>query len=318
LLQDLGERQLAMMASAGKRRSHKRYTAVYREASPATCFYVLKSGMLHETSPGGVDRYLSASGGPESPFVLFGMESLLGRPRASTVVAHTDAFVLKFSAVDLNVREDGAAKVARKVFNAFVEAELMHMALFAGVTPKQLKQVVPLFALEEHTAGTQLFAMGNPGDKVYIIMHGSVNILKGSLLLQTLHAEQGQAATSDLGLPVFGEMAMLDRKPRNAAAHCVSDVKLLVLPHEQFAACMLIMPDIKARLRRLKEKRRRANEKGEKERRRLAQQRPSLVGEAPVGEAPPPQQPKAEPPTTEPPKAEQPKAEPTESHSAVG
>lgn len=288
LLQDLGERQLAMMASAGKRRSHKRYTAVYREASPATCFYVLKSGMLHETSPGGVDRYLSASGGPESPFVLFGMESLLGRPRASTVVAHTDAFVLKFSAVDLNVREDGAAKVAQKVFNAFVEAELCHMSLFQGVPSKLLKQVVPLFALEEIRAGTTIFGMGSPGDKVFVVMHGSVQIVKGSLTLQTLHAEQGQAATSDIGLPVFGEMAMLDRKPRTASAVAVSDCKLLVLPHEQFAACMLIMPDIKARLRKMKEMRKKENAANEKERSRqtaLAEKEERAGEEAKAAEA---------------------------------
>jgi CRP-like cAMP-binding protein len=129
-----------MMAAAGKRRKHKRYMALYREGSPATCFYVLQSGTLHETALSGVDRVLTASGLPEAPFALFGMEALFGRPRASTIVAQSDVAVLKFSAVDLNIREDGAAKVARKVFNAFVEAELMHMALFAGVTPKQLKQ----------------------------------------------------------------------------------------------------------------------------------------------------------------------------------
>ena len=51
-----------------------------------------------------------------------------------------------------------------------------------------------------------------------------------------------------------------------AAAVAMSDCKLLVLPHEQFAASMLIVPDIKARLRKLKEIRRRENEAAEKKR----------------------------------------------------
>lgn len=163
----------------------------------------------------------------------------------------------------MQVREDGAAKVARKVFDAFVETELSRMSLFATVTPKQLKQVIPLFSLEERDAGELLFNQGSPGDKVYILMHGSVQIRKGSLVLSTLHAEQGQAAATDLGLPIFGEMAILDRSPRIAAAMAVSDCKLLVLPGEQFAACMLIVPDIKARLRRVTVVRKTANAHGD-------------------------------------------------------
>lgn len=103
--------------------------------------------------------------------------------------------------------------------------------------------------------------VGNPGDKVYILMHGSVVISKGATMIGTLAAEQGQSANgvSELGLPVFGEMAMLDRKPRMATATAATDCKLLVLPIEQFAACMLLVPDIKARLRQLKDVRRVSN-----------------------------------------------------------
>ena len=42
--------QLSMMASAGKRRSHKRYTGVYREGSIASSFYVLTAGTVKESS----------------------------------------------------------------------------------------------------------------------------------------------------------------------------------------------------------------------------------------------------------------------------
>ena len=48
-------------------------------------------------------------------------------------------------------------------------------------------------------------------------------------------------------------MAMLDRRPRVASAIAQTGCKLLVLPVEQFAACMLIIPDVKKRLRNLKE-----------------------------------------------------------------
>ena len=47
---DLGERQLAMMASSGQRRTLSRYAVLYREGALATCFYVLVSGTLLESS----------------------------------------------------------------------------------------------------------------------------------------------------------------------------------------------------------------------------------------------------------------------------
>ena len=266
LLRELGEIQLAMMASAGKRRTHKRYTKLYREGAPAAAFYILKSGTVQETSIAGVDTTTTVERRPDAKFVLLGMESLLGRPRQSTLSCLEDVEIIKFSAVDLNVKEEGAAKVARKVFESFVSDELSHMPLFRTISPKQLKQILPLFALEEAPAGKTIFNMGAPGDKVYILLHGSCQMIKGREVLQTMRAEQGQASTTEYGLPVFGEMALLDRKPRIAAAVAMSDCKLLVLPHEQFAASMLIVPDIKARLRKLKEIRRRENEAAEKKR----------------------------------------------------
>jgi len=135
------------------------------------------------------------------------------------------------------------------------------MSLFRGLPNKTLKAIVPLFTLEEHEAAVKIFDYGMPGDKVYILFHGSVSMRKrDGTVFATLVAEQGQAAgkgSTDqgvgAGLPVFGEMAMIDRSTRMAAAVTATATKLLVLPVEQFAACMLLVPDIKSRLRRLKD-----------------------------------------------------------------
>lgn len=80
-----------------------------------------------------------------------------------------------------------------------------------------------------------------------------MQLTRGRQLLATLGPvpAAGGAAATPGGLPAFGETAMLDRRPRTAHARAVTDVKLLVLPVEQFAACTLAVPDMKARLRRL-------------------------------------------------------------------
>ena len=66
---------------------------------------------------------------------------------------------------------------------------------------------------------------------------------------------QGKASSLPLGLPVFGEMALVDRSLRTESAVVTSDSKLLVLPLEEFASCTLAVPDIKTRLRRMREQR---------------------------------------------------------------
>lgn len=263
LFHDLGEMQLSMMASAGKRRSQKRYDVLYREGAPSHNFFVLVRGSIAEqsTTTSEIVTHTASRTGGSRGYVLFGMEAIHGKPRASTISALADVEVIKFSTSGLNMSDSNASKVAQKVFHSFVEGELSCMSLFKGLAAKTLKLVVPLFFLEEHEAGTKLFDVGNPGDKVYILMHGSITIQKGKQVLNTLVSEQGTSAKTEAGLPVFGEMAMIDRKTRMAAAYAATDCKLLVLPVEQFAACMLLVPDIKARLRRLKDVRRVSNQR---------------------------------------------------------
>ena len=115
-LKDLGETQLSMLASAGKRRRHKRYVHLYREGSPATCFYVLKSGTLHETAVGGGARTLHVPRRADAPFVLFGMEALLGRARAATVSCLDDAEVLwrRVGVEDVHARRRAARPKERR------------------------------------------------------------------------------------------------------------------------------------------------------------------------------------------------------------
>ncbi len=82
-------------------------------------------------------------------------------------------------------------------------------------------------------------------------MHGVVSILKGKLAIQRLQAEQGRPSLESV--PMFGELALLDRRPRVNAAHADTDCKLLVLSVESFSALTMLVPDFKSRIRKLRE-----------------------------------------------------------------
>ena len=100
------------------------------------------------------------------------------------------------------------------------------MELFRDLSTRAMKEVVPLFELEQHEAGVRIFGEGEPGNKVYIMLHGIVVVCKGSLELATL-----DAAASDENV-MFGEMAILDRKPRMAAVYSKT-VRCPATTHEQ-------------------------------------------------------------------------------------
>ena len=75
-------------------------------------------------------------------------------------------------------------------------------------------------------------------------------------------------------------MALIDRKPRVVSVVCDMDCKLLVLPVDQFAAAMFILPDLKARLRRMKEQRRTESEELERKRKMAAANADSAAASA--------------------------------------
>ena len=262
-----------MMASAGKQRKLTRYSVLYREGAIATCFYVLIGGSVleHSLSPTWKEpplkpghtrpkgwrkdrRTLTCDRRSGCTFTLIGMEALVGRPRLSTISVLDDCELLKFQAADLNIRRDGADQIARKVFNAFLEGELAATSAFKGLATKALKQLVEMLVLEEHEAGTTLYGPGNPGDKVFVLMHGSVTVLKSKIQIAALSAEQGQATSAEDGMPIFGHMALVDRGSlRRTSAVCATDAKLLVLPLESWASACMAVPDLKSRLRRVNE-----------------------------------------------------------------
>jgi CRP/FNR family transcriptional regulator, cyclic AMP receptor protein len=71
--------------------------------------------------------------------------------------------------------------------------------------------------------GEVIFDQGSPGDVMYLIKSGSVSLVKGETLLETVEANG-----------IFGEMALVDSEPRSARAVAASDCQLIPVDPKWF------------------------------------------------------------------------------------
>jgi CRP/FNR family cyclic AMP-dependent transcriptional regulator len=94
---------------------------------------------------------------------------------------------------------------------------------------------------KEFKRGNVLFREGEPGNEMYVVQAGKVNITK------TVRETEKILATLGAG-EFFGEMSILNNKPRSAGAVVAEDAKLLVIDPKTFEAMIRGNVEIAVRL----------------------------------------------------------------------
>ena len=104
---------------------------------------------------------------------------------------------------------------------------LSDIKLFAGLSPAQLEWVAQRAHRRIFTAGSNVMTIEQPGEAVYIILHGTVKI----------HIEQGgrDVILSILGGgDLLGEMSLIDSVGRSASAVTLEDSLMLWMDRTTF------------------------------------------------------------------------------------
>ncbi len=118
------------------------------------------------------------------------------------------------------------------------EAQLAKVAFFDGLTREALSLLAQVTTEESHATGTRIFAYGDPGDKLFIILEGKVRISREV-------AGMGEEALAVLGAgEVFGEMALVDEVPRSADARAHERCRLLVIAKDAFDDLLFLHKDL--------------------------------------------------------------------------
>ncbi|HFD40671.1 MAG TPA: cyclic nucleotide-binding domain-containing protein, partial [Anaerolineae bacterium] len=226
---------------------------IFIEGAPGDALYLIDSGQVEIASHSqGFPEVLARLGADD----FFGEMALLtGKPRSTSAraVTHTNLWVLYRSDFDdLVTRYPSISLALSKVLSGrlaemdrrFTETHLRGLKLLAGLSAGQIEEISQRLKPVRYRQGEIVIREGDPGDEMYFIESGRVQVVRGSGERAILLDEMG---AGDL----FGEMALLTHSPRSATVTALSDLNLWVLSQADFEDLVTAYPNLALSLSRL-------------------------------------------------------------------
>lgn len=117
--------------------------------------------------------------------------------------------------------------------------------LFGDLPPSDIEKLAAYARVDRFRKGASIFRKGDASSGLMAVLEGQVKISVPSVdgkeaVLNVIHAGQ-----------VFGEIALLDGRPRTADATAMTDCDLLVLDRREFVPLLRANPDLALRLMEL-------------------------------------------------------------------
>ncbi len=93
---------------------------------------------------------------------------------------------------------------------------------------------------QEFIKGSVIFEEGTPGDVMYAVIKGDVELRLQGVPVNQVGADE-----------IFGEMALVDDSPRSATAHATTDCKLAVVDQKRFESLVQQTPNFAVQVMRV-------------------------------------------------------------------
>jgi CRP-like cAMP-binding protein len=213
--------------------------AIFRSGDAATGMYFIESGMVRLI---GDDDYTELGAGD-----AFGeMAVLSGKPHPNTAQAAMQAVVWQFSPSEFirlaeaypGIRTTLGRSLRSRLSAADVVQAvglLQRMPVFTNLPRETLDDVAAHLLLRHAPAGEVIFAPGDPGDAMYFVESGQIEL--------TNEDEERQETLARL-IPgdFFGEMALLTGKSRSVTAQAVVNTNLWALYRTDFDTLLVRHP----------------------------------------------------------------------------
>jgi serine/threonine protein phosphatase PrpC len=173
------------------------------------------------------DVYLLCSDGLHGYFDTFDLKTFLAHTDPDTCAADLIAFANKqggrdnISVVTLFVREagdDASTARARLTLGMLREIPLFHYLSFS-----ELLRLITVCHVEEVEAAARVIEEGDEGRDFYMVVEGALRVHVGGKELAVLDAGRH-----------FGEMSLIDNRPRSASVTAIAPTTLLRIGREDF------------------------------------------------------------------------------------
>jgi CRP-like cAMP-binding protein len=126
-----------------------------------------------------------------------------------------------------------------------VDEILSRAGIFQGVAPSAVSALTKQLQPVDFPRGHTVFAQGEPGDRLYIIISGKVKIGNRS------HGGQENLLTIMGPSDMFGEMSLFDPGPRTSSATTITEVRAVSMDRDALRAWMADRPEIAEQLLRV-------------------------------------------------------------------
>jgi CRP/FNR family cyclic AMP-dependent transcriptional regulator len=114
---------------------------------------------------------------------------------------------------------------------------IKNVSLFKSLQKNELKLLSTRFTTHEYKKGETVLRELEKSKALYVIVEGEVNVV--------LETDEIEFVIDELRAgQFFGEMAMLDGKPRSADVVCMSDCRMLKLSGKDFYEILELNPSI--------------------------------------------------------------------------
>jgi CRP-like cAMP-binding protein len=112
-------------------------------------------------------------------------------------------------------------------------AALAGVPLFAGISPESMERLVAVTGEQDFTTGQFIVRQGQVGTGLYVILSGSVKVMRGS-------DELGRLGQGEF----FGELSVIDQRPRNASVEAAEPTEVLALASWDLLALLETDPQL--------------------------------------------------------------------------
>jgi CRP-like cAMP-binding protein len=106
-------------------------------------------------------------------------------------------------------------------------ADLRRVPLFQGMTDRAIDAIADLARDETFDAGTRLVTEGEEGDAFFLLVEGAVEVRQAGSVIGSLR-----------GGDFFGEVSLLDGRPRTATVTALEPVRALRVGRDDFLQLM--------------------------------------------------------------------------------